>query len=63
MSKYRFKTIEEFKECGDWVNYHNGHEGPSHWNDQGKMNEFYGQDIPDEFNETIDGGYDFSYGN
>jgi hypothetical protein len=62
MTKYRFKTPEEFKECGDWVEHTDRYSGPGHWNDMGAMDEFYGQDIPEEFNEYIERGNDFNYG-
>lgn len=61
MSKYRFKTVEEFKESGDWTRNSRGKGIPSHWNDEGSMDRFYGQEIPDEFNEIIEAEGEFSY--
>ncbi len=61
MSKYRFKTAEEFKADGDWLDHPNGKSFPSHWNDNGAMDRFYGQEIPDEFNEVIEARKDFSH--
>ena len=58
MSKYRFKTEEEFKRDGDWDDVKNC---PTHWNDRGKMNHFFGQDIPDIHNRSIQAGLDFGY--
>lgn len=61
MTKYRFKTKEEFKKDCDWIDHHNGFESPMHWNDFGEMNKFLGQDIPDEFIKHIESGFDFNY--
>ena len=58
MSKYRFKTKEEFKRDGDWDDEQNC---PTHWNDHGKMNHFLGQDIPDIHNRSIQAGRDFGH--
>jgi hypothetical protein len=63
MTKYRFKTKEEFKKSGDWVRYSAAYSGPSYWNDKGNMDKFYGQDVPDEFNEQIEAETEFSYDN
>lgn len=52
MSKYRFKTEEEFKKDDQWV-----YDRPSHpvgWNDDGIMNAYMGQEIPDEYNSKIE---------
>jgi hypothetical protein len=45
MSKYRFKTEEEFKAEGLWESRTGN---PSKWNDQGKMNYQLGQPIDDK---------------
>lgn len=50
MTKYRFKTKEEFVANNEW-NF-NGY--PKGWNDTKLMNEFLGQDIPDVYNEQIE---------
>ena len=56
MSKYRFKTKEEFIRDGLWSeNY------PYLWNASGKMNNYLGQDIPEEFNDKCDKGVGFNY--
>src|SRR5699024_4786262 len=49
MSKYRFKTKEEFKKTMEMC-----HEGsiPKHWNIE--MKDYLGKDIPLEFNERCD---------
>jgi hypothetical protein len=61
MTKYRFKTKEEFEADGLWVEHNEDYEGPIHWNDHGDMHHFIGQDIPDEFIKLIEGRYDFNY--
>jgi hypothetical protein len=58
MSKYRFKTIEEFKRYGLWNHVYNC---PYAWNEYHKMDKFYGQDIPDEYNYKIELAQEFSY--
>lgn len=56
MSKYRFKTKEEFIRDGLWCeNY------PYLWNSSGAMNKYLGQDIPEEFNDKCDRGVGFIY--
>ena len=57
MTKYRFKTEEEFKEDDLW-NYEIC--APNGWNDQGAMNEYLGKNIPDAFNDEIDKNIAFS---
>jgi len=57
MSKYRFKTLEEFKEDGQWVDdsYASSLRGyPEGWADTGAMNKYIGQDVPDEYNSIMD---------
>lgn len=56
MSKYRFKTEEEFKRDGLWKGDH-----PDSWTSSGSMNGYLGQDIPDEYNGFCDVNKDFSY--
>jgi hypothetical protein len=51
MTKYRFKTEEEFKRDSQWDYIHNV---PSNWNMSGKMNEYIGQDIDDKYNVRIE---------
>lgn len=58
MSKYRFKTEKEFKKDGNW-DYST--KAPFNWNDVGKMNHFFGQDIPDRYNKSIESEREFSY--
>jgi len=56
MSKYRFKTEEEFKKEGLWDK-----NCPQRWTISGNMNKYLGQDIPEEFNRDCDDGKSFSY--
>ena len=51
MTKYRFKTEEEFKKDSQWDYIHNV---PSNWNMSRKMNEYIGQDIDDDYNVRIE---------
>jgi len=60
MTKYRFKTRKEFEADGLWNDEYGC---PYFWINHGDMNHFMGQDIPDEFNKHIEGGYDFNYNN
>ena len=57
MSKYRFKTIEEFKADGQWVDDsycdHDDNGYPSGWCKDGNMNKYMGQDIPDTYNSFM----------
>ena len=57
MSKYRIKTIEEFKRDDLW-NYAYG--CPYGWNDQHKMDKYYGHDIPDGYNLRIETNHDIT---
>jgi len=60
MKKYRFKTAEEFKADGLWsVDYN----CPLNWNDEGNMNHYLGQIIPEEYYKYIESCYEFVYGN
>jgi hypothetical protein len=56
MSKYRFKTKEEFVIEGLWIeddsNHNNGY--PGDWCSDGNMNKYIGQDIPDRYNSHMD---------
>ena len=61
MTKYRFKTQEEFKESGDWMQQTLSYYGPSNWNEMGEMDKYYGQDIPDAFIKQIESEKDFNY--
>jgi len=57
MTKYRFKTLEEFKEDGQWIDdsYSSSHRGyPEGWADCGAMNKYMGEDIPDIYNSEIE---------
>jgi hypothetical protein len=56
MNKYRFKTEQEFKDEGSWINSY-----PSGWNADGEMNYFLGQEIPEEFNSYCDSNSSFKY--
>jgi hypothetical protein len=62
MSKYRFKTIEEFQSDDLWLedSYSSSHDGyPSGWCEEGSMNKYLGQDVPDKFNSKMDQGKSF----
>jgi hypothetical protein len=61
MTKYRFKTREEFEDDGRWIEIYDGDGTPQTWNDHGDMNHFMGQDIPDTFIKQIEQGKDFNY--
>ena len=56
MSKYRFKTEEEFKRDGLW-----NKNRPNMWATSGNMNKYLGKDIPDKYNRFCDVNKDFSY--
>lgn len=58
MTKYRFKTKEEFIADGEWNTYPTPH--PKRWNEDGKMNHQLGQDIQDQFISKIENGLGFS---
>jgi MoxR-like ATPase len=60
MTKYRFKTKEEFIEDGDW--YTRGTPHPRKWNDSGGMNHKMGQDVSDVYISQIEAGRTFSDG-
>ena len=55
MTKYRFKTEEEFKIDGQWARCN----APISWNDEKAMNKYIGQDVPDEFIADIESGDGF----
>ena len=58
MSKYRFKTKEEFIRDGLWDEKDNC---PKFWSHSGEMNKYLGTDVPDEFNVYCDKKEDFYY--
>lgn len=51
MSKYRFKTKEEFIKDGLWDSFGNT---PIHWASSGNMNKYLGIDISDDFIKDIE---------
>lgn len=51
MSKYRFKTKEEFIKDGRWLE---DCHCPIDWNWQGEMNKFLGKDITEFFEKECD---------
>ena len=53
MSKYRFKTKEEFQKISDWHVF-DQFECPKNWSSIGTMNIYLGQDISDEYNFLIE---------
>ena len=59
MSKYRFKTREEFIQAGLW---NHSIKIPYGWNSKGEMNKYLGRDIPDEFSGYCDKNTSFTYG-
>ena len=61
MTKYRFKTQEEFEDDDLWIEHYDEHGTPEHWNEHGDMNHFMGQDIPDQFIKHIEQGRDFDH--
>jgi len=57
MSKYRFKTKEEFQEVGQWIgdSYSSSLDGyPAQWCDSGGMNKYLGMDVPNKYNRRIE---------
>lgn len=63
MSKYRFKTIDEFKADDQWINDKcSEHDGgyPDCWSEDGAMNKYMGQDVPDKYNLRMDHGKSFN---
>lgn len=58
MSKYRFKTREEFIRDGLWNDKYNC---PDDWAWKGQMNKYLGIDIPNEFNMQCDENESFEY--
>jgi hypothetical protein len=57
MSKYRFKTREEFYRDGQW---NDEYDCPVGWNESGDMNHYLGEDIPIYLYEKCDVGGDFT---
>jgi MoxR-like ATPase len=58
MTKYRFKIREEFEDDDLW---NEDYDCPENWNEDGEMNHFMGQDIPDKFINYIEFGKDFNH--
>ena len=58
MSKYRFKTKEEFVRDELWDEEHNC---PDEWAWEGQMNKYLGIDVPDEFNIHCNKKENFKY--
>ena len=58
MTKYRFKTKEEFEADNLWSAWYNV---PKHWNEEHEMDHFMGQDIPDQYIKQIESGQDFNH--
>jgi hypothetical protein len=54
MKQYRFKTEEEFKADKLW-----DHNCPTHWNSDGQMDQYIGQNIDTKFNVKIEEGKEF----
>jgi len=54
MKQYRFKTKEEFKADGLW-----DRNCPTHWNSDGDMDQYIGQNIDTKFNVKIEEGKEF----
>jgi hypothetical protein len=57
MKKYRFKTKEEFQDDGRWINdsYGGPLRGyPNGWAEDGAMNKYLGQEVPDKYNIYIE---------
>jgi hypothetical protein len=60
MTKYRFKTKEEFEDDDLW---NEDYDCPHFWNEEGEMNHFMGQDIPDQYIKQIELGQDLDHDN
>ena len=58
MSKYRFKTKEEFIRDGLWNDKYNC---PDEWAWEGQMNKYLGIDVPEKFNMDCDEKKDFEH--
>ena len=58
MSKYRFKTKEEFIRDGLWNDKYNC---PDEWAWEGQMNKYLGIDVPEKFNMDCDEKKDFKH--
>jgi len=56
MSKYRFKTKEEFIRDGLW---NDECDTPKGWNPDGEMNEYLGREIPEFYLEECEAGVSF----
>ena len=58
MSKYRFKTREEFIRDGLWDEKYNC---PNYWAWEGQMNKYLGEDVPDKHVVNCDKSKNFTY--
>ena len=58
MSRYRFKTKEEFIRDGLWDEENNC---PDNWHFKGQMNKYLGTDVPEKFNIDCDKNNGFDY--
>jgi MoxR-like ATPase len=58
MTKYRFKNRLEFEDNGLW---NEDYDCPKSWNEEGRMNHFMGQDIPDQFINYIELKQEFNH--
>ena len=56
MNRYRFKTQEEFIRDGQW---YDDYDCPVGWAEDGEMNHYLGQDVPEGANESCDAGEEF----
>lgn len=54
VSKYRFKTAQEFASEGRWSKSWGGVYVPEEWEVCGDMNCYLGQDVPQELNQEVD---------
>lgn len=59
MSKYRFKTEQEFKDDDSWDHDYGA---PYEWTSDGDMNKYMGQDVSDQFIKQIEAGHSFTNG-
>jgi hypothetical protein len=60
MKQYRFKNEQEFKDDDFW---NDEYECPDNWSEEGDMNGYMGQDVPDKFIKLIEKGHPFTYDN
>ena len=59
MTKYRFKTKQEFKDEDRWDDEY---QTPIEWCQDGDMNKYMGRDVPDQFIKQIEAGHTFTDG-